>query len=150
MSRNASILAIRPLSEAQYLRLEFERAGGQDFAVAAAELEKFFELTRYTSAPLAMISKNIDLLWHKFLEFTEFYREFCQSRFGQFIDHRPRTAATPVPEPAVRNFYAEYARHYGPVGDVWERDAPPALVAYGRGLTDKLGEARWSGWPGRP
>ena len=143
------VAMVGSLAEARHVQGEFERAGGQDFLAAAAELERFFTLTTHTSQPLAMISKNIDLLWHKLLECTEFYREFCQSRFGQFIDHRPRTAATPVPEVAVRNFYGEYARHFGTVGDLWERDAPPALVAYGRGVTEKLGEARWSGWPGR-
>jgi hypothetical protein len=137
------------LTQLSFLRESFYRERGVEFAKSSRELERFFILTSLTSEPLAMISPNIDLLWHKFLEFTEIYREFCASRFGYFIDHRPRTAATPVPEGAVRNFYAEYARHFGPVGDVWERDAPPALVAYGRGLTDKLGEARWSGWPGR-
>jgi hypothetical protein len=137
------------LSEAQHLKGEFEAAGGCDFESSAAELERFFELTRHTDEPLAMISRNIDLLWHKFLEFTEHYREFCEARYGAFLDHRPRTSATPVPEVAVRNFYREYASHYGDIGQVWERDAPSALVAYGRGQTDTLGEARWSGWPGR-
>jgi hypothetical protein len=137
------------LADARHVQLEFERAGGRDFAQTAAELEKFFGLTARTSAPLAMISRNIDLLWHKFLEFTEHYREYCDKRFGRFIDHRPRTAATPVPDVAVRNFYAEYQRAYGRVGDFWERDAPMELVAYGRGSTDRLAGARWSGWPGR-
>jgi hypothetical protein len=139
----------RRLASAKHLQSEFEAAGGRDFAASAAELERFFDLTRHTDAPLAMISRNIDLLWHKFLEFTEHYRDFCLSGYGTFIDHRPRTSATPVPEAAVRNFYREYARHYGQVGRLWERDAPAELVAYGRGRTDTLAEARWSGWPGR-
>lgn len=33
--------------------------------------------------------KEMDDMWHTFLLFTKDYREFCQSFFGDFIDHEP-------------------------------------------------------------
>jgi hypothetical protein len=136
--------------EAPWAVEAFLAAGGQRPEEAAAELDKFFVLTRVVSSPVAVISRNIDLLWHKLIEHTELYPQLCLRRYGLFIHHRPRSDHTPVPASAIRTFYGAYAACHGTVGAAWEQDAPMAIVRYGRGLTDQLDdEVRWSGWPGR-
>lgn len=133
------------------LREHYAAAGGTDADAAADALSRFFELTRRTDAPLAMISPKVDLLWHRFIEFTEDYGGFCEQEYGAMIHHRPRTAATPVPDQAVRNFYSAYVAEFGhEIPPIWERGVPAEVVAYGRGKAERLpSNYRWSGWPGR-
>lgn len=132
------------------LREHYVAAGGDNADAVAGELERFFGLTRVTNAPLAMVSPKMDLMWHKFIEFTEDYAPFCQQRYGEMIHHRPRTATTPVPQEAVRNFRELYDAEYGSVPDIWWQDVPADLIAYASGELDVLSPAhRWSGWPGR-
>jgi hypothetical protein len=127
----------------------FLGSGGTGPDVAGRELDRFFELAAQGKRPLAMISRNVDLLWHTLIEHTELYAAFCRKRYGRFIHHRPRSATCPIPASAVRNFYNDYAAQYGPVGAEWEADAPSELVAFGRRRTDEEPRnARWSGWPG--
>jgi len=133
-----------------WVRDRYLEQGGTDVEECAHELERFFELTRKTNLPLAMISRQVDLLWHTFIQFTESYAAFCQSRFGEMIHHRSRTPHSPVPDAAVRNFVKAYERNFGPLTERWIETAEPALLAFALGKTDSLDPAaRWSGWPGR-
>lgn len=43
--------------------------------------------------PLFNEAYAIDLMWHIFLLHTEDYAEFCQTHFGFFIHHHPKTRA---------------------------------------------------------
>ena len=132
------------------LRFRFEQSGGVEFEKAAKELHRFFCLTRHTDEPIAMISPNIDKLWHRLIEFTETYSQFCEETFGETIHHRARTPQTAVPDEAVRNFYRLYEEWYGPLPEIWEVGAPTNMVAFGRNMVDQLSpEIAWSGWPGR-
>ena len=139
------------LGRRPFVREQFEVAGGLNADSSAAELARFFALTRVTDEPLAMINPNIDLLWHKFLEFTAEYEQFCSQEFGGIIHHLPRTSTTPVPDLAVRNFYDQYAKYFGALPAAWEAGTPTAVTRYGRRQSDALpADFRWSGWPGRP
>lgn len=132
------------------VREHYEAAGGERPDDVAKELGRFFALTRTTDAPLAMLSPNVDLMWHKFIEFTEEYQPFCEREFGELIHHRPRTAASPVPAQAVRNLYQAYEARFGDLPELWEEGVPPEVIAYARGRSDTLPpNYRWSGWPGR-
>jgi hypothetical protein len=115
-----------------------------------AELLRFFALTRATDEPLAMISAQIDDLWHSFICITEKYFEFCNAEYGEIIHHRPLTSVTPVPETSIRNFVETYRNTYGEPGTIWFVDVPPSVVdfAYRRVCTLPF-NYRWSGWPGR-
>lgn len=127
----------------------FIGSGGTSPNVAAMALDRFFTLTRINDLPLAMISRNIDLLWHTLIEHTELYGSFCVKRYGHLIHHRPRSAALPLDISAVRNFYVAYSTEFGPPGAEWEADAPADLVRFGKGLSSEVPQAvRWSGWPG--
>lgn len=138
------------LEAAPWVRHRFTESGGHSPDEAARELDRFFHLTTRTSQPLAMISPNIDKLWHRLIEFTEFYEGFCTSRYGALIHHRSRTPSSPVPDEAVRNFFDQYDRVFGSLPEIWERDAPARIVAFGRRHLDHLPAAlAWSGWPGR-
>ena len=138
------------LNEMQFLRQRFEETDGVDFEEAAIELEKFFILTTVTDQPLAMINKNFDKLWHRFIEFTEVYEKYCRSRYGFMIHHRSRTMTTPIGDAAVRNFYAAYEAHFGAVPSIWEKYAPAELTDFGRGRSTAIpARIAWSGWPGR-
>ena len=133
-----------------FVREQFLAAGGYEPELAGRELARFFLLTTRTDNPIAIINPNIDLLWHKFIEFTEEYGTFCRAEFGDLVHHRSRTATTPVPDEAVRNFYDQYTAAFGSIPDVWESGTPPAISEYGRRLVKSLPcELRWSGWPGR-
>lgn len=133
-----------------FVRERYEQAGGTSTHIVAEELDRFFRMTLRVDCALAVISRDVDELWHRLLEFTEFYEDFCRARYGHMIHHRPRTKALDVAPAAVRNFYDAYQSCYGPVPAIWERGAPPALVAYGRRRIDCMPDAvAWSGWPGR-
>jgi hypothetical protein len=139
------------LSEYPCVKEHFQASGGVEAERTAAELLRFFDLTRVTDKPLAMVNKNIDLLWHKFIEFTELYTDFCEHRYGAIIHHRPRTATSAVPASAIRNFYSTYSHVFGPLPPAWEEGTPNEIARYGLGETSHLpAPLRWSGWPGRP
>lgn len=115
----------------------------------ATELLRFFELTKVTDFPMAMVSPSIDKLWHTFIEFTEDYTLFCEQRYGRYIHHRPRTSRTPVPQQAIRNFYSAYQKVYGDRPRLWDIDVPREIELYGIGTLDFIPDnLRWSGWPG--
>lgn len=137
------------LDDAPWALERFIGSGGIDPQIAGLALEKFFSLTALTSCPLAMISRNVDLLWHTLIEHTELYASLCFGRYGRFIHHRPRSSVLPLPAAAVTNFYTFYRSSFGPVGSEWEDDAHPELVRFGLGITkEEPANARWSGWPG--
>jgi hypothetical protein len=138
------------LSSAPWVRERFVHTGGQSPEETAGELHRFFLLTKLTNEPIAMVGGNIDKMWHRLIEFTEFYTDFCKSTYGEVIHHRSRTASSPVPDQAVRNFFQMYEREYGAVPEIWFVGTPQALIDYGTGKIDVLpSAAQWSGWPGR-
>jgi hypothetical protein len=135
---------------APWIKESFEMSGGQKADEVYQELHRFFELTKITDEPLAMVNPKIDHMWHKLTECTEQYEEFCVSNYGSMIHHRPRTMATPVAPEAVRNFYRHYEAEYGVIPAIWDDGTSVDLMAYGRGQRDTLPvAAQWSGWPGR-
>lgn len=152
LGRRCELLRINSnwLSAAPWVRHRFIESGGQSPDEVAVELDRFFQLTTHTSQPLAMISPNIDKMWHRLIEFTEYYGNFCTSRYGSIIHHRSRTPSSPVPDDAVRNFFDDYERVFGQLPKIWERDTPAEMVAFGRRQVDHLPSMiAWSGWPGR-
>lgn len=43
--------------------------------------------------PLFGEARAIDLMWHTFLLFTADYMQFCETYFGFYVHHKPRTRA---------------------------------------------------------
>lgn len=158
MAHSGELEDTAPMSEPEPTWLEaypqveehYRVAGGDRSDEVAGELGRFFELTRSVDVPLAMVSPRMDLMWHKFIEFTEDYGPFCETNYGAMIHHRPRTASTPVPEDAVRNFRRSYEAKFGEIPAIWWDDVPDAVCDFANGKIDRLPPAyRWSGWPGR-
>lgn len=128
----------------------FLSEGGARPLEASAMLDRFLSLPSSTDLPLAMISPNVDRLWHSMICHTEHYARLCTHRYGELIHHRPRTSVFPVPDIAVRNFFEAYGARYGPVEASWEEGVLPAVIDFARGQREALpAEHRWSGWPGR-
>src|SRR4051812_36805329 len=98
-----------------WVREQFVAQGGILPEQSADELGRFFHLTRVVDKPLALISKNVDLLWHTFIQDTECYSKYCFESYGEVIHHRSRTPSRPVPDSAVRNFFDAYEDAYGEV-----------------------------------
>lgn len=48
----------------------------------------FLAACDYSEKPLSP-SPLVDDFWHAFLLHTKAYREFCEERFGRFLDHQP-------------------------------------------------------------
>ena len=72
-----------------------------DVALADAE-EIFLETKRWlwlcaaeptAKIPLLSEARAIDEMWHTFLLFTDDYARFCETHFGFFVHHFPRTRA---------------------------------------------------------
>lgn len=58
------------------------------------ELKRYFILTSEYKGNLAMLSKEVDNLWHTFLLFTKEYQQFCYTMFGEFKHHVPKVSKT--------------------------------------------------------
>ena len=80
------------------------------------EMARYLELCAASATPLSP-SKKVDRAWHEFLLFTREYRDFCEERFGRFVDHDPYAA--PDPEAYERAYVAYTARFGTPLRRVW-------------------------------
>lgn len=60
-------------------------------------LQQYFQICQRARGKFAaMPSQVVDDLWHDFILFTRFYRQFCSKAFGRFLHHTPVEAmATP-------------------------------------------------------
>lgn len=80
------------------------------------EMVRYLELCSASATALAP-SRKVDRAWHEFLLFTREYREFCEARFGRFVDHDPYEA--PDPDAYKRAYVAYTARFGTPPRRVW-------------------------------
>ncbi|TAK94555.1 hypothetical protein EPO05_06195 [Patescibacteria group bacterium] len=53
------------------------------------DMKRYLCLAAQTGKPLVP-SPRIDEIWHNFILFTMDYSEFCLTKLGRFIHHRPR------------------------------------------------------------
>jgi hypothetical protein len=51
------------------------------------ELKRYFLLRYFWKRRITMQSEIVDLLWHDFILDTRVYRQFCDSVFGEYLDH---------------------------------------------------------------
>jgi hypothetical protein len=115
------------------------------------ELRKFLELPLHCDGPLAAMSNGVDALWHTFINHTPQYAAFCDDVYGEFLHHQPRSEKFPVPVEAISNTYTLFPKIFGPMGDTWFEDIPPAhVIAVRNGqVPSAVQQLKWSGWPGR-
>lgn len=56
-------------------------------------LRDYFQVCRIAGRrQVAMPSQAVDVLWHEFILFTRYYKDFCQRAFGRFLHHTPAEA----------------------------------------------------------
>ncbi len=76
-----------------FLRDKFEEEHPRHaphFGEVVPELRRFFELVITSKKPIAVLSKEVDALWHTFVIHTPQYRQFCDQVNGGV--HRPSAA----------------------------------------------------------
>lgn len=122
---------------------------GEDLIAIEFAFKRFMKLVLTSTKPLAMIDRRVDGYWHMFILFTPQYREYCAEVLGFFVDHQPRTAFTPVPPSAIKNFVDQYIEKYGELDEFWLHTLTPELRdAVRRGDVPADLSFQWSGWTG--
>jgi hypothetical protein len=112
--------------EAPYLEATLTRKGVVETAEQAAalfrELKRYLFLAKHQRNALPMRSTLVDAAWHQFVLHTAEYAEFCGQRCGGYLHHVPqgdRPDAAAVEVLSNEAFGELYARHFGPLPDVW-------------------------------
>jgi hypothetical protein len=100
---------------------------------ALQEFRRYMALVGLGYRGLGMLDPDVDEVWHAFLLFTREYADFCQSAFGSFIHHVPRTSRAPLPESSGENFLSAYAEVFGEAAVGFYADRP----AIGAGVSDE-------------
>lgn len=108
---------------------------------AIREFKRYLALLGLGHRGLAMPSPKVDEVWHAFLMFTRQYAAFCQSIFGEFIHHVPRTSRIPAPAHDANGFEKAYRRVFGDPPRIWIRDGVAGSAA-DCGEGECTGEAR--------
>jgi hypothetical protein len=101
-------------------RLERKKSVPHDrIDVAISEFKKYIALIVLGSKGIAMISKEVDEVWHNFILFTHEYANFCQEVVGEFVHHVPRTSRDrTILEPGEK-FLNAYQRIFGEAPQIW-------------------------------
>jgi hypothetical protein len=112
--------------EAPYLEARVTKEGMTSHAYQEAftEFKKYAGLFATSKEPLAMMSTQIDEVWHSFILFTKQYASFCNDYLGEFMHHLPATADQPVDKTSKENFVRRYNEVYGELHPLWDRNAP--------------------------
>lgn len=100
---------------------------------AISEYRKFLCLAALGYNKLAMCSPDVDWVWHVHILFTKDYHEFCESVFGSYFHHQPKTSTSPLAEGAVERFFEAYQQVYGEVPPIWIGDAEGCGMCAGSG-----------------
>jgi hypothetical protein len=86
---------------------------------AIQEFKRYMALVGLGYRGLGMISPTVDEVWHGFILFTREYAGFCQSAFGEFIHHVPRTSREPRSKDGAKQFALAYEEVFGPLPEIW-------------------------------
>lgn len=95
----------------------------EQFDVRFNEFKKYTQLVREFGGPMAMVSKNVDNVWHNFILFTKDYMEYSDKFLGSYLHHNPSVPSDPRKPEGVLRFIQLYNERFGPLdGEVWELD----------------------------
>ncbi|HSA74089.1 MAG TPA: hypothetical protein VLD84_09060 [Nitrososphaeraceae archaeon] len=91
-------------------------------------------------AGVEMVSELVDEVWHTFILFTNEYRIFCNTVFGEYIHHEPNVSSKHGVDPlfpykkkqSTEFFYKEYERCFGSLPQIWRFKSPDENVDYVR------------------
>jgi len=103
-----------------------ERVLGKDvlespelYPTAFDEFKKFASISVTSREQVAMISDQVDNVWHEFVLFTRQYANFCNNHLGKFLHHSPNTTSTPAAEGSVERFLTLYTKNFGAPHEIW-------------------------------
>ena len=119
-------------------RVIAERVAQDDaeFTALFNELKKFLLICSVSDAPVSMLGKKVDGVWHEFILFTKAYREFCETYLGKFVDHTPNTTSAPIRFSGAKQFILLYTERFGEIpNDLWGINSI-ALIEANKGLRD--------------
>lgn len=72
------------------------------------DLKKFLYMAVIADKPVAPTEK-LDEMWHNFILYTLDYDEFCKTRLGMFVHHRPRRRDDPKSTRNMRQETLDFA-----------------------------------------
>ncbi|MFJ4585340.1 glycine-rich domain-containing protein [Streptomyces echinatus] len=70
------------------MRAKFQQLTEEKADRGVGQMLAFLAACDYSDKPLSP-SPLVDDFWHAFLLHTKAYREFCEEKFGRFLDHQP-------------------------------------------------------------
>jgi len=88
------------------------------------DTKRYLYLCATNPTPVAPPQK-IDEMWHNFILFTFDYEEFCLTRFGRFIHHRPRQRGESL-EGKVLVGASVALSTFGTVSEYWVENEGPS------------------------
>lgn len=89
---------------------------------AIKEFKRYMALVALGYRELAMISQEVDEVWHNFILFTREYGYFCKRIFGEFIHHTPNTSRNSLSPESTGKFIALYSHFFGQPRSIWRID----------------------------
>ena len=85
-----------------------------------------------------MVSELVDEVWHTFILFTNEYKKFCNTIFGEYIHHEPNVSSRYGVDPlfpykkkqSTEFFYEQYETYFGALPQIWRFKSPAENVEY--------------------
>lgn len=93
--------------------------GREQYEVLFIEFKKFAALSCFYDRKIAMLSPEVDGLWHEFILFTRQYVDFCDRFLGGYLHHEPAMEDSPKGLDEEERFFELYERTFGVVPSLW-------------------------------
>jgi hypothetical protein len=91
-----------------------------EYEVVFLELKKFIALAHLYGGPIAMLSPEVDYLWHEFILFTRKYIDFCNRFLGSYLHHEPLSSLNTLDRKAAEERFLDlYERTFGHTNSLW-------------------------------
>jgi hypothetical protein len=105
------------------------------------EFKKFMAIViinHKTGRRVEMVSELVDEVWHTFILFTNEYRNFCNTIFGEYVHHEPNVSSKYGVDPlfpykkkqSTEFFYEQYERYFGSLPKTWRLKSPGKNIDY--------------------
>lgn len=91
----------------------------EEFDELYTEFLKFAYVTKVSNEPVAMMSAEVDEIWHQFILYTRDYLKFCNDYLGEFLHHIPSIQTSDIPVESEEAFKSTYESHFGPLHSTW-------------------------------
>ena len=91
----------------------------EEFDELYMEFLKFAYVTKISNEPVAMMSAEVDEIWHQFILYTRDYQKFCNDYLGEFLHHIPSIKTSDIPVESEEAFRDTYEAHFGPLHSTW-------------------------------